>query len=83
MYDYEIHYTTKDGDAYDEITVADFEEAATYAESVNAFMICGTGPDWDDYKKCWFCNEWTPTRNADSETLCNQCESYLISRGEI
>ena len=59
------------------------EAAIEYADANDVTLISEIGGAWDDYVKCWFCEEWVPVSETNRENLCNHCESYLISRGEI
>lgn len=93
MNTYEVYIYTetgeRDADGIDykgSCTVVEFdnwEDAEQYANDNGATLICGTGDDWDDYKKCWFCGEWKPTSEMNKDDLCEHCEMYLKSRGEI
>ena len=59
------------------------EDAIEYASAHGVTLISEIGGSWDDYSKCWFCEEWVPVSEMNRENLCNHCENYLISRGEI
>jgi hypothetical protein len=60
-----------------------FEEATQTADENDADYICEIGGSWDEYKKCWFCGEWVSIDCLNKNDLCDHCENYLISRGEI
>ena len=57
------------------------DEAIAFANENDCTTICEIGGSWDEYEKCWFCQEWRCDTNTQG--LCEHCESYLISRGEI
>jgi len=59
------------------------EEAIKYADENGADEINEIGGSWDDFRKCWFCCEWVPVCELNKNDLCDHCENYLISRGEI
>ena len=59
------------------------EDAIKYADENGADLICEIGGSWDEFRKCWFCEEWVPTSELNKNDLCDHCENYLISRGEI
>ena len=61
----------------------DLESAIEYAAANGADLICEIGGSWEEFRKCWFCEEWVPTSELNKNDLCEHCESYLISRGEI
>jgi hypothetical protein len=64
------------------MTVAfeDFDEAVAYAEEHNIEYITEIGGSWDEFKKCWWCQEWVTSSDMNINDLCYQCESYLNSR---
>lgn len=59
------------------------DEAITYAESHGCDLIAEIGGSWAEYKKCWFCEEWHDITTLNKNDLCDHCENYLISRGEL
>lgn len=59
------------------------EEAIEYADKNKCTLISEIGGAYDEYVKCWFCNEWVESTTTNSNGLCERCESYLISRGEL
>lgn len=54
---------------------ATIEEAIAFADENNCEIICEIGGNWEEWRKCWFCDDWMPTsefsRNA---TVCHRCE---------
>ena len=72
-----------DGNAGGLIGFDTLEEAIQYAEENDIEIICEIGGAWDEFKKCWFCGEWKSTDELNNDNLCEHCENYLISRGEI
>ena len=59
------------------------DDAIQYAESHECDLIAEIGGSWTEYKKCWFCGEWVDITTLNKNDLCDHCENYLISRGEI
>ena len=59
------------------------EGAIDFAEKNGVDLICEIGGNWIEYGKCWFCEEWVDITTMNSNSLCDKCESYLISRGEL
>lgn len=78
MHYYEIEHKNGGVIAFDTL-----EEAIQYAEENGATLICEIGGAWNEFKKCWFCEEWKTTDELNKDNLCDHCENYLISRGEI
>lgn len=76
---YEIEHKESGG----VIGFEDLENAIEYAESNECGLICEVGGSWTEFKKCWFCGEWVDVTEMNDNDLCNHCENYLISRGEI
>ena len=62
------------------VVFEDFDEAVVYAEEHNIEYITEIGGSWDEVKKCWWCEEWTPSSDMNTNDLCYTCESYLKSR---
>lgn len=51
------------------------EEAIQFAEENNCELICEIGGSWDEFRKCWFCEEWLPTTEFNhGATVCERCE---------
>ena len=65
------------------IAFEDLESAVECANEIGAEDIAEIGGSWDEFKKCWFCEEWVPVTEMNKNNLCDHCENYLISRGEI
>ena len=65
------------------IAFDDFDDATAYADAHGATLICEIGGSWDDFAKCWWCDNWVPVSDMNKNSLCSHCESYLMSRGEI
>ena len=59
------------------------EEAIATANEIDATIICEIGGNWEEFEKCWFCEEWVSSSELNKNGLCEKCENYLISRGEI
>ena len=58
-----------------------FEEAVQFADENGATFISHIGGSWDEFQKCWWCEEWLPSTDfGTAEDLCKKCESYLKSR---
>lgn len=86
IYDKEIYFevsTTDNSKPNCNIEFPDIESAIEFAEKNGFDLICEIGGSWDEFKKCWFCEEWISTSELNRDNLCDHCESYLISRGEI
>ncbi len=80
---YEVDSTTENKLPTCYIEFPDIDSAIEYAEQNGYDLICEIGGNWNEYKKCWFCEEWIDTAELNRDNLCEHCESYLISRGEI
>lgn len=86
IYDKEIYFEVSSSDETKpncNTEFPDINSAIEYAERNGYDLICEIGGSWDEYKKCWFCEEWKSTSELNRDSLCDHCESYLISRGEI
>lgn len=59
------------------------EAAIEYAEAHECDLIAEIGGSWNELQKCWFCGEWVDSSALNKNGLCDHCENYLISRGEI
>lgn len=57
------------------------EEAIEKADKVGAELITDN-ETWEEYLKCWFCNEWYPSCDIDKQGLCDRCKLAIWSRGE-
>lgn len=55
-----------------------FEDALEYIEKTSAAVerIEEIGGSWDVFKKCQFCEEWTPTNELNESGFCGHCEWY-------
>lgn len=82
---YEVENTNTPADGLPNGVTAfdDLDSAIEYAEANGCDLICEVGGSWDEYRKCWFCEEWKSTAELNKNDLCEKCENYLISRGEI
>lgn len=82
-----MHYfevSRKTTEVFPEVNAFDtLEEAIEFADKNNGELITEIGGGWYEYKKCWYCDEWVDITTMNSNSLCDKCESYLISRGEI
>lgn len=59
------------------------EEAIEFAEQNNCEIIAEIGGSWDEYQKCWWCEEWVPTTDFNIGcSVCEHCEQAIKSRGE-
>jgi hypothetical protein len=50
------------------------EEAIEYADSNMCNLICEIGGNWDNYEKCWFCDDWFPSSELLGNGVCQRCE---------
>lgn len=86
IYDKEIYFevnSTDNSKPNCDIEFPDIDSAIEYANANGFDLICEIGGSWDEFKKCWFCEEWKSTSELNRDNLCDHCEAYLISRGEI
>ena len=58
------------------------EEAIAFADTDGTVtVISEIGGSWDEYEKCWWCEEWKPSTDfGTAPDLCEKCESYLRLR---
>ena len=58
------------------------EEAIAFAEQNNCEIICEIGGSWDEFKYCWFCQEWQPTTDFNIGcSVCYRCERAINDHG--
>ena len=57
----------------------DLESAIEFAEAHNIPTIYG---EYDTYEKCWFCEQWIPICEIQSDGACDMCHLEFRSRGE-
>ena len=50
------------------------EEAIEFAEKNNCELISEIGGNWDEWQKCWFCDEWYTTSELIGKGVCHRCE---------
>ena len=81
MHYYETtHY--EPGDTYPTATAHDtLENAIEFAETHNITTISEIGGNWDEWEKCWFCGEWFPVSDLNTNNECFQCEQAIKSHG--
>jgi len=80
-YEVENKNAPQDGLPAGVVEFDDLDSAIEYAEKYGADLICEIGGSWDEFRKCWWCGDWCC--DVGKEGLCDHCENYLISRGEI
>ena len=61
----------------------EYHNSGERPESHGCDLIAEIGGSWTEFKKCWFCDKWVDITTMNKNDLCDHCESYLISRGEI
>ena len=93
MHYYEVYNVTHSGDtdadgidykgSCEAVAFDTLEEATEYADANGNNFIAEIGGSWTEYKKCWFCEEWHDITTLNRNDLCDHCENYLISRGEL
>ena len=57
-----------------------FDEAVQIAESVGAELISEIGGSWEEFAKCWFCEEWQPITEINNNGCCDRCARAIWSR---
>jgi hypothetical protein len=61
-------------------TPCDFDtldEAIDYAEKHNITTIQEIGGCWEEYEKCWFCEEWFAVSELNVNNECSRCEASI------
>lgn len=53
------------------------DEAIEYAEKNGIATIQEIGGCWEEYEKCWFCEEWFATSELNVNNECSRCESAI------
>ena len=53
------------------------EDAIKYAEEKNITTIQEIGGSWEEYEKCWFCEEWFAVSELNVNNECSRCESAI------
>lgn len=53
------------------------EEAIDFAEKNNIKTIQEIGGSWEEYEKCWFCEEWFAVSELNTNNECSRCESAI------
>ena len=75
---YEVNCTEENRLPACDTEFPDLETAIEYAETHGYDLICEIGGSWDEFKKCWFCEEWKSTSELNRDNLCDHCESYFL-----
>lgn len=51
------------------------DEAIEFATNNNCEIISEIGGNWEEYKYCWFCEEWQATTDFNiGASVCYRCE---------
>ena len=50
------------------------EEAIEFANNNGVTFISEIGGNWEEYMKCWFCEEWYSSTEINSVGVCERCE---------
>ena len=75
---YEVY---KNADTVECVEFDEWEAAEEYTNANGCGLICEIGGSWDEYEKCWFCENWYPRNELDRDGLCDRCEMAAINHG--
>lgn len=54
------------------------EEAIAFAEENNCEIISEINGNWEEFKYCWFCQEWQSTTDFNiGASVCYRCERAI------
>lgn len=52
---------------------ATLEDAIQYADAHGCDIICEIFGNWNEFKKCWFCEEWFNSNDLIGTGVCHKC----------
>ena len=81
-YEIEIAATPIEGlPKFETIAFDTLEDAIDYANENGCERICTIGGNFEEWEKCAFCDEWTPTSELNIENYCEYCQVAIKDHG--